>query len=172
MLTLLIWKVIMKTYRTFKLSILVFTFISTFISTSTVSANTLDKVKSFEQKINHHKGEVIYIDFWASWCIPCRQSFPWMNEMQAKHKSAGFKVITINLDSDKKNADDFLLDNPAKFDIVYDPQGELAKKFKLKGMPNSFIINRAGKMVSAHVGFNDIKRVAYEKEISALLGQN
>ena len=128
-------------------------------------------VENFEQQLAKHKGEVIYIDFWASWCIPCRKSFPWMNEMQAKYKSQGLKVITINLDSDKKHADEFLQQFPANFDVVFDPKGALAKKFKLKGMPNSFMINRLGKLVSAHVGFNEEKQVLYQQEIEQLLAQ-
>ncbi len=70
-----------------------------------VSANSV--VKNFEQQLKTYQGQVVYIDFWASWCIPCRQSFPWMNAMQTKYQAQGFKVVTINLDSDKNNADDF-----------------------------------------------------------------
>ncbi len=59
----------------------------------------------------------------------------------------------------------------AQFEVVYDPKGKLAKKFKLKGMPNSFMVNRAGKIVSAHVGFNDVKSKGYEQEILTLLAE-
>lgn len=130
-----------------------------------------DIVKKFEEKLKVYRGQVVYIDFWASWCIPCRQSFPWMNNMQKKYQTQGFKVVTINLDTDKENALEFLQSYPAQFDVVYDPKGKLAKKFKLKGMPNSYMVNRAGKIVSAHVGFNDEKRKAYEQEISVLLAE-
>lgn len=142
---------------------------STVSRAADVSANNV--VKNFEQQLKTYQGQVVYIDFWASWCIPCRQSFPWMNAMQKKYQAQGFKVVTINLDSDKNNADDFLKQYSAQFEVVYDPKGKLAKKFKLKGMPNSFMVNRAGKIVSAHVGFNDEKSKGYEQEILALLAE-
>lgn len=130
-----------------------------------------DIVSEFEDKIANLQGQVVYIDFWASWCIPCRQSFPWMNEMQAKYKAQGLKIITVNLDHKKALADEFLAEFPVNFDVIYDPKGKLAKKFKLKGMPNSFIVNKAGKLVSRHVGFNDEKKLQYEQEIKSLLAQ-
>ncbi|MGJ8692109.1 MAG: TlpA family protein disulfide reductase [Thalassotalea sp.] len=128
-------------------------------------------ITSFEQLIAKHKGEVIYLDFWASWCVPCRKSFPWMNEMQTKYQAQGLKIITINLDSNKNNADEFLEKFPNNFEVIYDPSGLLAKKFKVKGMPNSFIIDRSGTLISAHIGFTDNKKVQYQQELEALLAK-
>ncbi|WP_448248763.1 TlpA disulfide reductase family protein [Thalassotalea agariperforans] len=128
-------------------------------------------VKNFEQQLKTYQGQVVYIDFWASWCIPCRQTFPWMNAMLSKYKAQGFKVITINLDSDKQNADDFLQQYPAQFEVVYDPKGKLAQKFNLKGMPSSYLVDRKGNVVSSHTGFSDEKSKAYEQEIIDLLAQ-
>jgi thiol-disulfide isomerase/thioredoxin len=157
-------------YKSFTAVILLTVSLFSTVSRATdVSANNV--VKNFEQKLKTYQGQVIYIDFWASWCIPCRQSFPWMNAMQKKYQAQGFKVVTINLDTDKENALEFLQSYSAQFDVVYDPKGKLAKKFKLKGMPNSFMINRAGKIVSAHVGFNDEKSKGYEQEILTLLAE-
>ena len=147
-------------------------FVSFMFTANYAWANGDDIVKRFEQKLSEHKGQVVYIDFWASWCKPCRQSFPWMNAIQKKYKAQGLKVITINIDSDKSNADDFLKEYPAEFEVVYDPKGKLARKFKLKGMPNSFIVDRKGKLVSTHVGFNDKKQQSFENEILALLAEH
>ncbi len=61
------------------------------------------------------KGRVVYVDFWASWCAPCKQSFPWMNEMQAKYGARGFSVVGINVDQKREDADKFLVSTPAKF---------------------------------------------------------
>ncbi len=125
--------------------------------------------ESFSQVLEENKGQVIYLDFWASWCVPCRRSFPWMNTMQEKYTNDNFKVISINLDAQAELAAKFLTDNPANFDIIYDPKGKIARYFKLKGMPSSFIINKQGKVVSAHVGFTDKKKAKYEQEIAQLL---
>ncbi len=124
-----------------------------------------------EQTLAQHKGKVIYLDFWASWCGPCRKSFPWMNAMQAKYQTQAFTVLSINLDHRKDLATNFLLTSPANFPIIYDPKGKLAKKFKIKGMPSSYLINKAGELVSAHVGFTKRKQMEYEAEIKTLLAE-
>ena len=139
--------------------------------TSAVQATDLDSKAELKQLLDAHKGQVVYLDFWASWCIPCKKSFPWMNEMQAKYKDKGFKVITVNLDVEKSLADEFLAENEANFTVVYDPKGNVAKEFKLKGMPSSYVFDKNGKPVKAHVGFFDKKKAEYEAEIIELLGQ-
>ncbi|NQZ79935.1 MAG: TlpA family protein disulfide reductase [Colwellia sp.] len=121
------------------------------------------------QAITEHKGKVIYLDFWASWCGPCRQSFPWLNDMQDKYKN--LKIISINLDNDKRLADEFLTATPANFTVIYDPKGKLAKQYKIKGMPSSYLINKAGELVGAHSGFSVSKQDKYEQEIILLLAE-
>lgn len=126
-------------------------------------------IEEFDKTVNELKGNVIYVDFWASWCEPCRKSFPWMNEIQGKYKDSAFKILSINVDSDKELADKFLQEVKADFLIHYDPKGDLAKKFKLKGMPSSFLINKQGEIVSAHVGFTASKKKKYEQQIINLI---
>ena len=128
-----------------------------------------DVLADFEHIIEQNKGKVIYVDFWASWCVPCRRSFPWMNEMQAQYGDKGFTVVSINLDAKQKNADKFLAQYPATFPVVYDTNGQIAKKYQLRGMPSSFIVNQLGEIVSTHVGFTDDKKAQYQQEIQNLL---
>jgi thiol-disulfide isomerase/thioredoxin len=135
------------------------------------STAQLNVLQNFDKLIASHKGKVIYLDFWASWCGPCRKSFPWMNEMQEKHQQQGLIIISVNLDNNKVLADDFLAEVPANFSVFYDPKGKVARKFKLKGMPSSYIIDRTGKMVSAHVGFTESKKIKYEEELIMLLNE-
>ncbi|WP_258872125.1 TlpA disulfide reductase family protein [Thalassotalea euphylliae] len=127
------------------------------------------KLVELEKSLANHKGQVIYLDFWASWCIPCKASFPWMNEMQQKYQSQGLKIITVNLDADKAHALAFLQEHPADFDVIYDPNGKIARHFKLPGMPSSMIFNRAGELVETHVGFTEEKKVKYQQSLSRLL---
>lgn len=129
-------------------------------------------IEQLQQRLNTQKGNIVYVDFWSSWCIPCRKSFPWMNKLQDKYQKQGFTILSINLDHDRKSADEFLLESPANFPIIYDPKGLIARKYKLKGMPSSFIIDRTGQLVSAHVGFNKQKSIAYEEEIVRLLNES
>ncbi|WP_371188203.1 redoxin family protein [Thalassotalea maritima] len=138
---------------------------------STQSYANSASIEQFKQLMQENKGKVVYIDFWASWCIPCKQSFPWMNKMQQKYAERGLKVVTINLDMERSFADEFLRQTPADFTVIYDPKSLIARKFDLKGMPSSYIYNRQGKAVKAHVGFQPERQDEYEAELVALLAQ-
>ena len=130
---------------------------------------TINSQVALEQALAKHKGEVIYLDFWASWCGPCRKSFPWMNKIEAKYKQQGFSVISINLDANKDLAAKFLKETPASFTVIYDPKGKIAKHFKIQGMPSSMLIGRDGKIKSRHTGFFTKKISQYQQEIEQLL---
>lgn len=115
------------------------------------------------------RGKVVYLDYWASWCAPCRQSFPWMEQMQARYGERGFVVLAVNVDRERAEAQRFLAASPAQFRIVYDPNGDTARLMKVKGMPSSFLIGRDGAIVSSHIGFRDTDRTPREAEIRTLL---
>jgi len=152
-------------------SLILFTFTLQLINQ--VSAKQVDQSdinQSFD--INQYKGKVVYLDFWASWCVPCRKSFPWMNQLQQKYSPDDLIIIAVNLDKKKSLAAEFLLENPAKFKIIYDPKGQLAKQFHIKGMPSSVIFDRNGKPVKAHTGFFTKKINEYEQEIQNTVNQN
>lgn len=115
------------------------------------------------------KGKVVYLDFWASWCGPCRQSFPWMNDMQTKYGSRGLQVVGVNLDAKDSDARNFLAETNARFLLAFDNNGITPKQFGIKGMPTSYLIDREGRVVFEHVGFNLSKAPTLEKEIAKLL---
>ena len=119
-----------------------------------------------------HHGKVVIVDFWASWCKPCRQSIPWLNSMRARYGEAGLEVIGINVDAKRGDADRFLREVPIEFEIVFDPRGELAKEFKVRGMPSSYVFDRTGKLVQTHLGFRDAKKHENETALKALLQQS
>ena len=116
------------------------------------------------------KGKVVYVDFWASWCGPCKQSFPFMNELQAKYRAQGFEVLAINLDAKRDEADKFLAEVPAQFTVAFDAKGDTAKRFEIKGMPSSYLIGRDGKVAAAHRGFKEQDRKELESRIAQALG--
>jgi cytochrome c biogenesis protein CcmG/thiol:disulfide interchange protein DsbE len=101
------------------------------------------------------KGKVVYLDFWASWCPPCRQSFPWMNEMETRYARQGLAVVAVNLDKDRTLAEKFLKEVPADFTVAFDPEGRVADSYHVPGMPSSFIIDRNGKIQVVHIGFQE-----------------
>lgn len=115
------------------------------------------------------RGQVVYVDFWASWCAPCRRSFPWMNEMQAKYGAKGFTVVGVNVDKKRPDAERFLAQNPAGFTIVYDEAGATPSAWGVKGMPSSYLIDGTGQVVFVERGFTDEHKVAMEQRIARLL---
>ena len=119
--------------------------------------------------LTDYKGKVVYVDFWASWCGPCRQSFPWMNEMQAKYGARGFVVLGVNVDAKRDEADKFLAQNPARFTLAFDAKGETPKSFAIKGMPTSVLVGADGLVINQHSGFRDEERAALEASIVAAL---
>jgi thiol-disulfide isomerase/thioredoxin len=116
------------------------------------------------------KGKVVYVDFWASWCGPCKQSFPFMNELKAKYGAQGFEVLAVNLDAKRGDADKFLAEVPAQFTVAFDTSGDSAKRFEVKGMPSSYLVGRDGKIVSTHKGFREQDRKELESRIVQVLG--
>jgi len=122
--------------------------------------------------LSKYRGKVVLLDFWASWCEPCRQSFPWLNEMRAKYGDRGLVVIGINVDRVQADAARFLHEVPASFPIVYDPDGKLATQFDVPGMPSSFVVGPNGVVVARHIGFRDNIRAAREAELQKLLSSS
>ncbi|MFP5390027.1 MAG: TlpA family protein disulfide reductase [Gammaproteobacteria bacterium] len=121
-------------------------------------------------KLDAYKGKLVYLDFWASWCGPCRQSFPWMNEMQAKYGAKGFQVIGVNLDAKPDDAKAFLEKTPATFVVAFDQSGATPRSYGIKGMPSSVLIGPDGKVLYEHSGFRPADRAELEKRISAAVG--
>ena len=117
------------------------------------------------------EGRVIWVDFWASWCVPCRRSFPWLNAMQRKHGAAGLQIIGVNLDKERSLADAFLAEIPAEFALRFDPAGALAKQFGVQAMPSSFLIDRDGNVLATHFGFKTADTADYERAIEAALAK-
>lgn len=119
--------------------------------------------------LGRYRGKVVLLDFWASWCEPCRHSFPWLNALQQQYGDRGLVVIGVNVDHERAAADRFLHEVPAAFRIVYDPAGTLAAHYDLPGMPVSYVIGRDGAVVAKHIGFRTGLREEREAEVQKLL---
>jgi thiol-disulfide isomerase/thioredoxin len=122
-------------------------------------------------KLESLKGKVVYLDFWASWCKPCVKSFPWMNEMKRSYADKGFEILAVNLDKDRKLADEFLKKMDVNFKVAFDESGKSAAAYKLKGMPSSYLIGRDGKVYASHIGFREKDKAQLEQAIKELLNK-
>ena len=117
-----------------------------------------------------YKGKVVYLDFWASWCTPCKLSFPWMNELARTYAQRGLVVVAVNVDHDREAANQFLHDMPAVFPVIYDPDGKIAERYKVKDMPTTILIGRDGAVRYVHEGFMPAREGEYAAHVASLLG--
>ncbi len=132
---------------------------------------TVAQTPSLTFDLAEYQGKVVVVDFWASWCVPCRRSFPWLNDMHAKHAEQGLVVIGVNMDANQKDAATFLEDYPAAFKIHYDTEAILAKEFGVEAMPSSFVICRDGQIKARHLGFKVKRQDEYEAILVDALGE-
>ena len=121
--------------------------------------------------LSDYRGKVVIVDFWASWCVPCRQSFPWLNAMNDEYGDDGLVILGVNTDVDAAEAALFLEEFPATFEIVYDPEGELARNFEVVAMPSSYVYARDGELDTQHLGFLRSRRDEYEAVIQRLIAE-
>jgi cytochrome c biogenesis protein CcmG/thiol:disulfide interchange protein DsbE len=121
--------------------------------------------------LDAYRGKVVLLDFWASWCGPCKESFPWMQQMANDYADRGLVVIAVNVDHERALAEQFLRAHQPRFPIVFDPQGRLAESFHVSGMPASFYIDRNGKLRYTHIGFRAGERADAQREIAGLLAE-
>lgn len=118
------------------------------------------------------EGRVVWVDFWASWCVPCRRSFPWLNSMHRKYGADGLQIIAVNVDKDRALADAFLAEVPAEFALRFDPAGALAKQYGVQAMPSSFLIDANGNVLATHAGFRTADAEEYERAITDALSKS
>ncbi|MFO1329072.1 MAG: TlpA disulfide reductase family protein [Rubrivivax sp.] len=114
-------------------------------------------------------GQLVYVDFWASWCAPCRLSFPFMNELLARHQAQGLQVLAVNVDQRRGDADRFLAANPARFTVAFDASGDTPKRWQVKTMPTSALVGRDGRVQWEHRGFRDEDRAELATRVAAAL---
>jgi peroxiredoxin len=122
-------------------------------------------------KLANLRGRVVYVDFWASWCAPCRQSMPALDGYFRRFSSRGFTVLGVNKDMAASDAARFLQRFPVTFPVLADPDDGLARAFDVKAMPSGYLIDRAGRVRYVHRGFTSETAAALESQIEFLVGE-
>ena len=116
------------------------------------------------------RGQVVMINIWASWCGPCRQEMPLLENIYRKYHSRGFTLVGVSIDDDPKAADAFLQKTPVSFPVLYDTASTLTGLYRVQGMPSSAFIDRKGQLHLLHEGYATGDEKAYIAEIEKLLG--
>lgn len=136
---------------------------------ATVPTFSLPDGRGGQVTLEQYRGKLVYVDFWASWCGPCRQSFPWMNDLQARYGDKGLHIVAINVDAKPEDAKRFLTETPGRFQIAYDPKGTTPRAYQVKGMPSSYVVGRDGSLIEVHSGFSPTKAAEIEARLKRLL---
>ena len=130
---------------------------------------TLKSNAGNNQRLSEYRGQVVLINFWASWCGPCRQEMPLLDDLHNKYSKLGFSVLGINVDKDSAKADKILKDIPVNFPILYDASGAVSKQFNVEAMPTTVIVDRNGEMRFLHRGYKPGYEDLYAQHVKALI---
>ncbi len=115
------------------------------------------------------KGQVVMINFWASWCGPYRQEFPALDQIYAKYKPMGFTLVAINVESEKTDAEKFLAKTPASFPILFDPDNKVSGQYGVSAMPTTVLVDRQGRVRWLHRAYKPGDEAEYIEQIRAAL---
>jgi peroxiredoxin len=122
-----------------------------------------------ELRLSELKGQVVMVNFWATWCGPCRQEMPLLQQLQAKYEPLGFTLVGINVEPDSAGALTWLQKAPVTFPILFDRQNQVAERFGVQGMPSSVFIDRAGKVRHVHRGYQPGDESKYADMVRSLV---
>jgi thiol-disulfide isomerase/thioredoxin len=132
---------------------------------------TLHSADGSTVELSTYRGRVVLVDFWASWCAPCKTSFPALDSLYREYQPRGLEVLAVNLDERRRDADAFLRARSHRLTVLFDPIGASPVAFGVKGMPSSFLIDKAGNIRFTHMGYAGNVDESYRREIAQLLAE-
>lgn len=132
-------------------------------------SHAAERINAEAFNIERYRGKVLYLDFWASWCSPCHDSFPWMNQLRKAYNNDELAIVAINVDAERTEAEAFLKQLPASFDVVFDQSGNLPAQFDVLGMPSAYLYSADGELLATHIGFRQSDISEWRKTIDAAL---
>lgn len=139
------------------------------VPTGTAPDFTLRTMDGPNLRLQEQRGRVVMVNFWATWCGPCRQEMPELNKLYEKYRSSGFVLLGVNVDDDTRNAASVATKLGVKFPVLLDTDKAVSKRYDLATMPSTVLIDRDGKVRYVHRGYRDGFEDLYEKQIRELL---
>jgi len=160
-----------------RLSLMLACFLSFAVVTHTDAASlkgqapnfTLKSLGGKNLKLSEMAGNVVLINFWASWCGPCREEMPLLNDLHKKYEPLGFTVLGVNVEEDARNARGFLKNFPVDFPVVLDNKNQVSKKYNVIAMPTTVVVDRDGNMRFLHKGYKPGDEEKYRKMVKKLV---
>ncbi len=158
-------------------ALIVFMVSTTFLFNNAVSSSlegvapdfTLDNRNGENIRLSDHLGEVVMINFWASWCGPCRQEMPLLEDLHNKYQMMGFTLLGVNVDEERENAEKLLEQIPVSFPVLFDADSAVSRLYSVKAMPTTILIDRDGQLRVLHKGYQPGYEDQYEADIKALI---
>lgn len=130
---------------------------------------TLQSRNGGEVTLDQLRGEVVMINFWATWCGPCREEMPHLEALHQRYSDLGFTLLGVNVEEDSRLSDQFLAETPVSFDILFDPQNGVSDLYDVIAMPSTVLVDREGNMRFIHHGYKAGYENEYQTQVRALL---
>lgn len=151
--------------------------IQTFLASTALAADktipaadfTLPASSGNNIRLSEQVGEVVMINFWASWCAPCREEMPLLDNLYGKYRDLGFTILGINLDENRDDAAKVLEQIPVSFPVLFDPKSEISRLYDVRAMPTTILIDRDGNVRALHKGYMPGFVDQYENEVKTLI---
>jgi len=120
-------------------------------------------------RLSEHRGEVVMINFWASWCGPCRQEMPLLEELYAEYQPLGFTILGVNVEEDSSKARELLKEIPVSFPVLFDTQSKVSKLYDVIAMPSTVLVDRDGNVRYLHHGYKPGYEESYQEQVRELI---
>ncbi|MCF6250516.1 MAG: TlpA family protein disulfide reductase [Methylococcaceae bacterium] len=141
------------------------------INSKVVSCSAVIETEQTNMDLQKFRGKVVYLDFWATWCPPCKKSMPFLNALRNELHDQGFEVIAVNVDEDSDDARQFLQQYPVDYLVAMDPTGQCPQQYDVKAMPSAYFIDRKGIIRHIHLGFRERDKQQIRSLILDLLAE-
>ncbi len=120
-------------------------------------------------RLSELRGQVVMINFWASWCGPCRQEMPHLEALYQRYEPLGFALLGVNVEKDRRKADKMLADLSLSFPVLFDSRNEVSELYEVIAMPSTVIIDRSGKVRHVHHGYKPGYEETYQEQVRSLV---
>ncbi|HYQ72153.1 MAG TPA: TlpA disulfide reductase family protein [Gammaproteobacteria bacterium] len=130
---------------------------------------TLKSASGANLRLSEFRGDVVLLNFWASWCGPCRQEMPLLSEMHEQYRDLGFTVLGVNVEEDSRKARKMLEDAPVSFPVLFDSESVVSREYDVVAMPSTVLVDRNGKARYLHKGYKPGLEAVYQQQVRDLL---